>query len=332
MKAVIIDRFGGPEQLQLRELPKPLPAAGEALVEVESAGVNFGDVMIRSGAAGLPGAENLVLGSEAAGWIAAVGTGVDTALLGQRVFAAPFAVGRITGGYTSHLVLPAEGVFVLPDAIAFDQAVAVGVAGLAALELSKAVPVAGRSVLIHSAAGGVGHLLAQLVAPQAPAHLVASVGDPRKAEALASIGIRSVVSTHSDWVAGFMAMTEGKSPDVIFDAIGGTVSQEGLAALARGGHFVAYGGASGDYAEVSKDAMPAFVMAGQTLVGYSMVPMLSRADTTDILRTHFATLHNLIIDGSLTVHIGHRFSLDEAAGAHRLLESRGSNGKIILKP
>ncbi len=330
MKAVMIDRFGGAEQLQLRDTPTPRPNEDEVLVEVEVAGVGFGDLIIRSGAAGLADGRDLVLGTEAAGRIVGVGSRVDAGLLGKRVFAAPFAIGKVTGAYATHLAIPANGVFVLPDAISFEQAVALGVAGVVALELAELVPIRDRTVLVHSAAGGVGHLLVQLLARHQPAYLIGSVGDPGKAATLSRIELDGVVSTRSDWLAQLLLLTVGNTPDVIFDAIGGTIGQQGLAALAPGGHFISYGGSSGHYTGIAEAAMPAFVMARQSLLGYSMMPLLNRPDGTEAVRKRLEVLYHLVAESALEVHIGHRFALADAADAHRLLQSRASHGKIIL--
>lgn len=332
MKAVIIDQFGGPEHLILRELPTPAPGEGEVLLKVASVGVNFADTMIRSGGAGVPMTDNLIIGSEAAGTVVALGSGVDAAVLGKRAFAAPFAVGRITGAYATHVALPANGIFLLPDDITFDQAVALGLSGIVALELSRLVPIERRTVLVHSAAGGVGHLLAQLVAMRSPGRLIGSVGDARKAELPNAIGVHSVVSTQGDWVGDLLALTDDAPPDVIFDAIGGAVSRLGLSSLSIGGHFVAYGGASGEYAALSKEDMPSFVMSGKSLLGYSLVPLLGHKDAARYLRDDLDTLFSYVTQGVLRPHVGHHFPLHEAADAHRLIESRQSSGKIILLP
>lgn len=332
MKAVIIDQFGGPEHLILRELPTPAPGEGEVLLKVASVGVNFADTMIRSGGAGVPMTDNLIIGSEAAGTVVALGSGVDPVILGKRAFAAPFAVGRITGAYATHIALPANGIFLLPDDITFDQAVALGLSGIVALELSRLVPIEGRTVLVHSAAGGVGHLLAQLVALRSPGRLIGSVGHARKAELLNAIGVHSAVSTQGDWVGDLLALTDGAPPDVIFDAIGGAISRLGLSSLSIGGHFVAYGGASGEYAALSKEDMPSFVMSGKSLLGYSLVPLLGHKDAARYLRDDLDTLFSYVTQGVLRPHVGHHFPLHEAADAHRLIESRRSSGKIILLP
>lgn len=332
MKAVIIDQFGAPEQLTLRDLPTPETGPGDVLVRIEAAGVNFGDTLMRSGAAGIKLVPPMVLGSEAAGTVEAVGEDVDRTLVGNRVFAAPFAVGRLGGGYASHIVLPAAATVRLPHAVTSEQAIALGVAGITALELADIAPVAGRIVIVHSAAGGVGHLLTQLLASRAPAHLIASVGSPEKAAMLAELGISAVVNTGADWVSQVHELTGGAAPDVIFDAFGGEVSRRGLAALAAGGHFVAYGGASGSYAELSAAATPGLVMSRQSLLGYSMVPLLGRADATEQIRHHFDTLYAATAAGQLKPVVGQRLGLRAAAEAHRLLEGRGTTGKIVLLP
>ena len=165
---------------------------------------------------------------------------------------------------------------------------------------------------------------------RSPGRLIGSVGDARKAELPNAIGVHSVVSTQGDWVGDLLALTDGAPPDVIFDAIGGAVSRLGLSNLSIGGHFVAYGGASGEYAALSKEDMPSFVMSGKSLLGYSLVPLLGRKDAARYLQDDLDTLFSYVTQGVLRPHVGHHFPLHEAADAHRLIESRRSSGKIIL--
>ncbi|MDB5585238.1 MAG: NADPH:quinone oxidoreductase [Devosia sp.] len=243
MKANVLDQFGGPDNFSYRESDTPEPSDGRVLVRVIASGVNLGDALIRSGSTGLPLPLPLVLGSEAAGYIEAVGSSVTSLVIGQRVFAAPFAIGALGGGYATHMVVDAAAVFPILDGVSFEDAVALGVAGITALHLVRAVPVAGRSVLVHSAAGGVGNLLLQLAKARGASPLIATVGSAAKADAIAALGPDLVIDySNAAWPQAVRDVTSGRGADVIFDAAGGALSSQGLTVLADSGHFVAYGG------------------------------------------------------------------------------------------
>jgi NADPH2:quinone reductase len=334
MKANVLDQFGSPDHFVYRDSETPRPAAGEVLVRIAATGVNLGDALIRSGTTGLPLQTPLVLGSEAAGHVEAIGTGVTHLAIGQRVFAAPFAIGALGGGYATHIVVDAAAVFPIPDAVELDVAVALGVAGITALHLARSVPLENRSVLIHSAAGGIGSLLLQLARSHGASSVIASIGSAAKAETVRAYGPDHVIDySDANWQQAVRDATGDKGPDVIFDAVGGTLTAQGLAVLATEGHFIAYGGSSGTYPAISAAEMPTFVAKAQTLKGFSLWSLLGdeqRRRAT--LERDFAELYALVAAGSLKPLIGHRLPLAEAAAAHRLIESRQSVGKIILLP
>jgi NADPH2:quinone reductase len=330
MKANVIERFGPLEVLEYRELPTPEPKAGEVLVRVTASGVNLGDTLIRSGTAGLPLQPPLILGSEAAGVIEALGEGVAGLTIGQRVLAAPFAVGGLGGGYATHLTVSASGAFALPDDIGDEIAVALGVAGITAHGLLRAAPLAGLRVLVHAAAGGVGNLLLQLLAASGATQVIGTVGRSEKAAEIERFG--PVVVTTGDWAEKVKTLTADAGPDVIFDAVGGPLTEPGLDILAAGGHYIAYGGASGTYPAVSTTRMPGFVMKAQTLTGFSLMPLLMSGNAAGALGFALDELFAAVRAKTLIPLIGHRFALADAAEAHRLMESRASTGKIVLVP
>lgn len=334
MKANVLDQFGSPDNFTYRESDTLQPSDGQVLVRIAASGVNLGDALIRSGSTGLPLQLPLVLGSEAAGYVEALGNGVTGLAIGQRVFAAPFAIGALGGGYATHIVVDAAAVFPIPGGVSFEDAVALGVAGITALHLVRSVPVGGRSVLVHSAAGGVGSLLLQLAKARGASPLIATVGSAAKAEAVEIFGPDLVIDySNADWPQTVRNATDSRGVDVIFDAVGGALSRQGLTVLADGGHFVAYGGASGTYPSVSTTEMPGFVAKAQTLTGFSLWSLLGDAERRrTALEQDFAELYALVAAGSLKPLIGHCLPLAEAASAHRLIESRQSVGKIILLP
>lgn len=332
MKANVLLKFGNTENFVWRDVPTPVPAAGEVLVRINASGINLSDITVRAGTSGMDLALPLVLGSEAAGVVEALGEGVTGLTIGQRVLAAPFAVGALGGGYATHICLSEAAVFALPDEVSEEVAVALGVAGVTAAQLVRQVSLEGRVVVIHAAAGGVGNILLQLVRPAGANTVIATVGDMSKAASLDGLGADHVLNSRADWAEQVKALTGGRGPDVIFDAVGGDLSRAGLAVLAPKGHIVAYGGASGTYTAVSASEMGAFVMKCQTLVGYSMMPMLMGGTARTSIKANFDELYASVMAGTLNPLVGQRFTLDRVDLAHQLLESRKSIGKIILAP
>ncbi|TIM63628.1 MAG: zinc-binding alcohol dehydrogenase family protein, partial [Mesorhizobium sp.] len=159
MRAIQLNRFGGPDVLGVVEMPKPLPQAGEVLIRVHAAGVNFFEVLMRGDRYAATPQLPMVLGVEAAGTVEALGQGVDERLLGKRVAAPIFASKRPFGGYAEYVTIDANLVVPLPDTLSFEDATALMVQGLTAFHLLRQSPPAGKSVLVTAAAGGVGSLL-----------------------------------------------------------------------------------------------------------------------------------------------------------------------------
>jgi len=328
MKVVSIAAFGGPEALRLGEAATPIAAAGQVLIKVEAIGLNLGDAIIRSGRSGLQLPMPFVPGGEVAGTVAAVGDGVSGFSVGDRVLGAIFAEPRLDGGYAEFVALSADVAFKLPDAVSFDAAVALAVQGLTAEQLLARNPVAGKSVLVHSAAGGVGQLLVRLARLGDAGRIVGTVGSAAKRDAALAAGSDQVVVSAPDWASA------APGPyDVIFDATGGDITATSLPLLAPEGRYVVYGGASGIYPSFSPTQMTGVTAAAQTIAGFSLWSLLGDPiRRTATLTALYQRLFDAVADGSLTVDIGHRFALADAAEAHRLIESRGSVGKIVLVP
>lgn len=329
MKVVSISRFGGPEELQLAEVPAPVAGPGQVLIKVEAIGLNLGDAIIRSGKSGLQLPMPFIPGGEVAGTVAAVGDGVSGLVVGDRVLGAIFAEPRLDGGYAEFVTISAGVAFRLPDAVSFDAAVALAVQGLTAEQLLVRNPVTGKRVLIHSAAGGVGQLLVRLTRIDGAARIVGTVGSAGKRDAAVAAGAdQVVVSATADWAAEAAGLY-----DVLFDATGGEITAAGLSLLAAEGRYAVYGGASGVYPSFSPAQMAGVTAAAQTIAGFSLWSLLGDpARRGPALAASYERLFGAVTDGSLAIDIGHRFALADAAEAHRLIESRGSVGKIVLVP
>lgn len=329
MKVVSFSAFGGPEELRLTEAPTPAAAPGQVLIKVAAIGLNLGDAIIRAGRSGLELPMPFIPGGEVAGTVAAVGAGAGGLAVGDRVLGAIFAEPRLDGGYAEFVALSADVTFKLPDEVSFDAAVGLAVQGLTAEQLLSRNPVAGKSVLVHSAAGGVGQLLVRLARLAGARAIVGTVGSAAKRDAAMAAGAdQVVVSTTPAWAA------EAPGPyDVIFDAAGGEITAASLPLLAPEGRYAVYGGASGIYPSFSPAQMAGVTAAAQTIAGFSLWSLLG--DPTrrgPALRASYQRLFGAVVDGSLVLDIGHRFALAEAVEAHRLIESRGSVGKIVLVP
>src|ERR1700720_947347 len=240
MKAIQVKKPGGPEALELAELPTPQPKANEAVVKLAASGVNFIDVYVREGRykAPLP----VVPGQEGAGVVTAVGADVKSAKVGDRV-----AWTSILGAYAEYAAVPADRLVAIPNGVTDRQAAAVMLQGMTAHYLSHdTYPLKqGETALIHAAAGGVGLLLAQM-AHNIGARVIATVSTEEKAELARAAGAHEVILyTKSDFEAETKRLTGGKGVDVVYDSVGKTTFDKGLNVLRPRGMMVLFGGSSG---------------------------------------------------------------------------------------
>ncbi|MCF6111787.1 quinone oxidoreductase family protein [Mesorhizobium muleiense] len=326
MRAIQLNRFGGPDVLDVVEMPKPEPQTGEVLIRVHAAGVNFFEVLMRGDRYAVTPQLPMVLGVEAAGTVEALGQGVDERLLGKRVAAPIFASKRPFGGYAEYVTIDANLVVPLPETLSFEDATALMVQGLTAFHLPRQSPPAGKSVLVTAAAGGVGSLLIQLAKRQGASTVIAVAGSRAKLDLGLSLGADAAVDySASDWPARVREAAGGAGVDIVYDIVGGSMTAASLQALAPGGELVF--AALGRYAIGASD-LEAVINRNQSLRGFALLPLLS----TDGLRTSLSELFHLAGGGQLAVKQGGRYPLDQANEAHRLLEERRSTGKVVLIP
>lgn len=324
MKAVQFSRFGGPEVLEVVNVPAPVPQAGEVLIRVRAAGINFFEVLMRADRYAVTPQLPMFPGVEVAGVVEAVGQGVDAALLGRRVAAPLFASQRPHGGYAEQVTISADLAVPLPDEVSFEDATALMVQGLTALHLLRQPE--GRTVLVPAAAGGVGSLLIQLTKLKGTAKVIAAAGGKAKLDLALSFGADAAVDyTNPDWPARVRDVTDGAGVDIIYDTVGGALTGASLQALASGGELVF--AALGRYGLAASD-LEAMIGRNQSLRGFALLPLLS----PDVLKTSLSELFQLAASGRLRVAIGGRFPLDQAGEAHRLLDERRSTGKVVLMP
>lgn len=329
MQAIQLTRFGGPEVLRATELPDPIPAAGQVLVRVEAAGINFAEALMRENRYAMTPPLPSVPGVEAVGRIAALGPGVSGLSPGQRVAAPLFAAGAHSGGYAEQLVIDARWALPLPEALAADQACALMAQGLTALALTRQRPVQGQRVLVTAAAGGVGTLALQLLRYAGARQVIAAASTEAKRTHALLRGADAVVDyTQPGWPQTLQALTDGAGPDVVFDSVGGEITMQALEALGSGGRMVLYGGLNIQSFALGVPQLLGMIFRNQTLGGFALAPQL----TPEGLRRDLLMLAGMALTSELVVDIAGRYPLAEAARAHRDLAGRQTIGKLVLLP
>lgn len=321
MRAVQLSEFGGPEVLRVAELPLPEPGPGEVLIRVARAGLNFGDTHQRRNEYIAKHELPVVLGGEVAGTVERAGAGFGA---GERAIAL-----LRTGGYAEYAVAPATRVFRIPDGVSDDDALALLIQGLTAWHLlrTSAHLAEGESVVVHSAAGGVGSLLTQLARPMGAGRTIATAGSPeRRAEALELGADVAVDPAAEDLTAALIAANGGEPVDVVLDAAGGRVFEQGLAALAPFGRIVAYGNSTRDKVAVANGEL---LKTSRAVVGFWLMHLLDRRE---MLEGPLADLFARAARGELRPRVGGTYPLADVARAHEDLEARRTTGKLTLDP
>lgn len=324
MKAIRAYEFGGPEVLKLEEVPDPVAGPGQALVRLEWAGINFGETPQFRGTyafAKVP----MTPGSEGAGTVVALGDGVTTLQVGQRV-----ATGGDSGTCAEMLAVNADRLIPLPAGLDTKMAAAVLMQGRTAHYLSRdAYPIQpGDRVLIHAGAGGVGSLLIQL-AKRAGAFVFATVSTDEKADFAREQGADHVINyTNEDFAETVLEATNGEGVEVVYDSVGKTTFEGSLRCTARRGHLVMAGAASGPppLVDFSQQAMR---VRGSVYISTHFGADYRRTPEEQVGRAH--DLFRWLQEGELRVHIHREFPLAAAADAYREIEDRKTMGKILLK-
>ena len=322
MKAIQIKQPGGPEAMELVELPVPEPKANEAVVKLAASGVNFIDVYVREGRykAPLP----VVLGQEGAGVVTAVGAEVTTVKPGDRVaWVGPY------GSYAGYAAVPADKLVPIPAGVTDQQAASAMLQGMTAQYLCHdSFPLkSGQTALVHAAAGGVGLLLVQM-AHNIGARVIATVSTDEKAKLAREAGADEVILyTQADFEADTKRLTGGKGVDVVFDSVGKTTFDKGLNVLRPRGMMVLFGGSSG--------AVPAFdplVLTQKGSLFLTRPSLTNYVATREELIMRADAVFGMIAAGKLKLRIEHTYPLAEAQRAHRDLEGRKTTGKLLLIP
>jgi NADPH2:quinone reductase len=320
MKAIVVKQTGGPEVLKLEQADDPKAAAGQAVVKLQAAGVNFIDTYHRRGL--YPKEVPFVVGLEAAGVVESVGPGVSAVKPGDHV-----AYTGVPGAYAEKSVVPADKLIPVPEGMSFEQAAAMPLQGMTAHYLLHEYykPKAGDTVMVHAAAGGMGLLLVQW-AKHLGARVFGTVSSTEKAKLAKEAGADEVIIyTKEDWVAKAAELTGGKGLRLIIDGVGKTTFPGDLQAVSNRGNIVIFGSASGRAEPIHPNDLQtrSITVSGGSLFNYlnTREELMERANA--VLRG--------IKEGWLKLHIGKVLPLEQAQEAHRLLENRETTGKIILK-
>jgi NADPH2:quinone reductase len=322
MRAIRVARQGGPEVLELQDVPTPQPKDGEALVRVEAAGVNFIDIYQRSGTYKLP--VPFTLGQEGAGTVESVGAGVKEVKSGDRVaWAGPL------GSYATHQAIPAARLVPVPAKVDSRSAAAAMLQGMTAHYLvNDTFPLKpGQICLVHAAAGGVGQLFCQM-ARKAGAHVIGTAGGPDKVSQAREAGAQDCVDYKAqDFEAEVKRITGGKGVHVVYDSVGKDTFEKSLRCLRLRGMLVLFGASSGPVAALDPQVLAqggSLYLTRPTLHSY----VLGREE----LVARASAVLGAIERGELKLRIEKTMPLADAAKAHELLASRKTSGKLLLVP
>jgi NADPH:quinone reductase len=322
VKAIRIHAHGDADVLGQEDAEVPRPAAGQALLRIEAAGVNFLEIYHRTGLYPVP--LPFTPGSEAAGTVEAVGPGVTTVQPGDRVGAI-----NVLGAYAEYALAPAERLVPLPDRVTTRQAAAVLLQGITAHYLTTATYRLhrGDTCLVHAAAGGVGLLLCQM-ARRRGARVIGTVSTEEKAARAREAGADEVILyTQTDFVAEVKRLTGGRGIQVVYDSVGRTTFEKGLDLLVPRGMMVLYGQSSGPVEPFNPQVLS--TKGSLYLTRPSIGPYTA---TRAELIERAGDVLGWVADGSLLLRVDREFPLARAADAHRALESRATSGKLLLLP
>lgn len=326
MHAIEVAETGGPEVLRYVDKPQPSPAAGEVLIKAEAIGVNFLDTYFRSGQ--YPREVPFVLGNEVAGRVVAVGDGVTTLAVDDRVVTAAAA----SGAYAEFCTAPAGLVAQLPSEVDFDVAASALLKGMTAHYLLKSVyPVQpGDTVLVHAGAGGVGLILTQW-ATDLGVRVITTVSTPAKAELSRRAGATEVLDYPGDDPDEFgrriRELTDGAGVAAVYDGVGASTFDASLASLAIRGTLALFGAASGPVPPIDPQRLNA---AGSVYLTRPTLVHFTR--TAQEFAWRSGELFDAIAAGSISVTVSERYQLSDAAQAHRDLHARRTVGSIVLVP
>jgi NADPH2:quinone reductase len=322
MHAIRVDAYGGPDVLRYEVVPDPEPGPGTVRVRIEAVGVNFMDVYNRTGY--YPAPLPFTPGTEAAGTVDKVGSGVTNVRVGD-----PVAYVGPLGAYAEFQIVPADRVVVRPPGLDARTGAAIMLQGMTAHYLATSTfPLAvGHIALVHAAAGGVGLLLTQ-IAKRRGARVIGTASTPEKAALAKAAGATDVILyTEQDFEAETKRLTGGRGVDVVYDSVGKTTFDKSLRSLRPRGMMVLFGGSSGPVPPL--DPM---ILAKSGSLYLTRPTMAHYTGDAAEMRGRAADVMAWVLDGSLAVRAEHEYALRDAAEAHKAIEGRTTTGKILLIP
>jgi len=324
MKAVQLKEYGGPEVLNLVDIERPVPKGHEVLIEIKAIGVNYADTARREGQYVVKTPLPFIPGAEIAGIVAEVGENVTKVKPGTRI------VTLIeSGGYAEFALADERALIPIPEQLNFHTAAALPLQGLSAYHILKTMGrlEKGESVLVHAAAGGVGTIAVQLAKLFGAGKIIATASSDEKLALAREMGADVLINyTEPDWEKQVIEATDGKGVNVALEMVGGEVFNKTVRCLATFGRLVIFGAASGEQSRF----YPSSLMArNQSVIGF-FLPQIMRKQ--ELLLPSLVELLTYLGEGKLKLTIGGVFPLEEAAQVHTLLQSRKTQGKLILEP
>jgi NADPH2:quinone reductase len=324
MRAVVVDHWLEPKDLEVRDVPDPVPRANQVVIEVRAAGCNFFDILLVQGKYQMKPAFPFTPGAEVAGVVCELGPGVRGVEIGDRVFA-----GLALGAFAERVALPVAALHPMPAAMSFPEAAAFPVVyptSYAAL-VYRANLRAGETLLVHAAAGGVGVAAVQ-IGKALGARVIATAGGADKLEVALRAGADLAIDyTSADWVDAVKQATGGRGADVIYDPVGGQIFEGSLKCIAWNGRLLVIGFAGGTIPEVKANRI---LLKNIAVVGLHWGAYAT--NEPERVAEVFAELAKLYESGQVRPLIFGTYSLDEVPQALEALGSRGSYGKVIISP
>ncbi|PZG21771.1 quinone oxidoreductase family protein [Nonomuraea aridisoli] len=317
MRAIVLTGTGGPERLQPAELPRPRPGEGQVLIRAQAVGVSYAETQIRAGVLPFPLSPPAVIGAEAAGEVVEVGAGVARDLLGRTVVGVTGGV----GAYAEYVVLPASMACPVPDGVTPSQALAAAAPGAIALALlHRARLDDGETVLVEAGAGSVGTYLVRHAKEFGAGHVIATAGSAAKRSRALAYGADTVLDHGAPgWPARLPDV------DVVFESIAGPSARQVLDRLTPGtGRMLYYGLLSGEPAAVTAADL---MERGVTIIGCGGPGWAART-----FGVHYPEMLTRLASGRSEASIGRTLPLEQAAEAHRLVEGRAVEGRVLLVP
>ena len=322
MKAVVCTEFGGLETLEVQDLPVPEPAAGEVLIEVRAAGINFPDLLAIAGKYQFRSEPPFVPGVEAAGIVSALGEGVTSFSVGDEVFAT-----SLSGAFAERFVAPAQSVVAKGRRMSFEQAAGFPtIYGTSYYALKQRARLdAGETVLVLGAAGGVGIAAVQL-AKAMGARVIAAASNEEKLDFACAAGADDRINySNADLKTAVRALTGGKGVDVVYDPVGGELAEPAFRATGWGGRYLVIGFASGT---IPRMPLNLALLKGTSLVGVFWGSWLAQFPSESA--ENFRELVEMVDDGALEPKVTATYPLEQFAEAFTAIAERRTKGKVVL--